>query len=254
MFQKPATLYSVPTILAIVITLLLTMATAASASQAGELEFKWRDSIDLNGDGLKEKISLHKVGDSGRFTLKIGRHQISGKLGDEVYGFAILDIKKADKYLEVAVYTPHNSGDGGEYMIFWYNGRKIAKVGDLSIWPTFKGNGIVYVKDWMGFWSRTTKYVLNRNSRTLRLVPQAFYYVGINVKVGKSFPLYKKTRIRRSEIVANLRANSEITILVCDCPVQNKGYNSEWYLIKSVTGLVGWTNSMENVIGLPYAD
>jgi len=188
MFKKPGKLYSVPTILAIAITLLLTMTTASG----GELDLKWRDSVDLNRDGYREEISVRKVGNYGKFTLKIGRHQISGRLGEEIEGFTIVDINKADKYLEVAVYTPGLSDDD-EYMIYWYNGRRIAKVGYLSRWPTFKGNGIVYEKGWMGFWTKMEKYVLASN-HTLRNIPQPFYHVGITARVknGRSFAIRLK--------------------------------------------------------------
>lgn len=250
MFQKYVRLYSIPTISMVVITLLISIATVASG---GELEFKWRDSVDLNGDGLQEKISLHKVGDFGKFILKIGRHQISGKLYEEVYGFTIVDINKADKYLEVAVYTPGLS-DFGEYMIYWYNGRKIAKVGDLlSRWRlTIKGNGIVYEKGWMGFWTNMDKYVLAGN-HTLRKIPQPFYYVGITARVKKrrSFAIRLKPQ-NRAAVVGNLIPGSKIELLVAKLTETRKGKLDTWFLIKSSSGLIGRAN--EKVIDANVAD
>lgn len=250
MFQKELWLYSAPIIWVITITLLLTMATAASGN---EFKFKWQAYKDLNGDGSKEKISLHKdKSDSSKFTLKIGRHQISGQLGDEVYGFAIIDIQKADKYFEVAVYTPGPSDDD-EYMIFWYNGQKIAQVGHISRWPTFKGNGIVYVKGWMDFWKVMHKYALVRNHR-LKMVHQPFYYVGIKtrIKKGRNFIIHLNPQ-HRAVAVANLIPGSKIELLVAKI----KESGEAWYLVKSTSGLIGWAYHdiiVRNVANLPLAD
>jgi hypothetical protein len=252
MFKKSGQLYSISTISMAVITLLLTITTASG----DELDFKWRDSVDLNRDGYREEISVRKVGNDGRFTLKIGSHQISGRLYGEIEGFTIVDINKADKYLEVAVYTPGDSEDH-EYLIYWYNGRRIAEVGHLSRWPTFKGNGIVYEKSWMGFWTIMSKYVLASN-HTLRNIPQPFYHVGITagVKNGRSFAIRLKAQ-NRAAVVGNLIPGSKIELLVAKFTETRKGQSDTWFLIKSSSGLIGWASESDvydNVTGLPMAD
>lgn len=182
--------------------------------------------VDLNGDGKVEDISISEITEWGDFVLKVDKVSIKGKLSDEADGFVIVDIDTADKYKEIAVHTPGPSDDD-EYLIYWYDGKSIKEMGRLSRWPEFLGNGIILVNDWMGFWAKRDKYVLNKKTRTLRLVPQELYYVGIEAKVKESFPIYK-TR-QSSEIVANLKPKSKILILVCAPSAQD--HSSFQYLI-----------------------
>lgn len=206
--------------------------------------------VDLNGDGKVEEVSI-SIKDM-EFLLKVDKASIKGELNGEVHGFAIVDIDTTDQYKEIAVHTPGDSDDD-EYLIYWYDGKAIKEMGKLSRWPEIPGNGIVLVNDWMGFWQKRDKYVLDNKTRTLQLVPQELYYVGIEAAVKESFPIYK-TRTG-SEIVANLKPDSKIFILVCDPSPAD--YDSHWYLIKSETGLVGWAtlgSFAGKVEGLPWAD
>lgn len=208
--------------------------------------------FDLNGDNKAETILISEITGCGDFVLKVDKISIKGQLSYKVDGLIIIDIDKADKYKEIAVYTLGPSDDV-EYLIYWYDGKSIKEMGRLARWPKFLGNGIVLVDDWMGFWSKRDKYILNKKTRTLELVPQELYYVGIEATVERSFPIYK-TRTG-SKIVANLKPNSKILILVCDPSPDD--YLSHWYLIKSETGLIGWTQERslyDNVEGLPIAD
>jgi hypothetical protein len=217
-------------------------------------EFVTSAQEDLNGDGVIEDIVLSDISELGGFTLHIGSFTKKGKFSSEmelIDGFIIVDIDKSDKYKEVAVHTPGPSDDD-EYLIFWYDGESIKEMGYLSRWPIFYGNGIVTVDAWMGFWSMREKYVLDKKSRTLQPVPQEFYYVGVETEVIETFPIYK-TR-SASHVVANLKPKSKCLILVCDpSPAQ---YGDDWYLIKSTTGLVGWTREkgMYDKVILPWAD
>lgn len=208
---------------------------------------------DLNGDGKVEKIVLNEDPDRDGFKLTVARLSATGRLeSGEADGFIIVDIDKNDKYREVAVHTPGPSDDD-EYLIYWYNGTSIREVGRLSRWPTFFGNGIVHVKNWMGFWSKTEKYVLQKHTRTLKRIPQEFYYVGIEAIVKESFPIYKTRKgVHR---VAYLKAVSNILLLVCD--PSDEDFFSHWYLIKSSTGLIGWArlgSFSRKVEGLMWAD
>jgi hypothetical protein len=217
-------------------------------------EFVTSAQEDLNGDSKIEDIVLTTNTELGGFVLKMDKFSKKGKFQsalEDVDGFIIVDIDKTDKYKEVAVHTPGPSSDD-EYLIFWYDGKAIKEMGYLSRWPIFYGNGIVNVDAWMGFWSIREKYVLDKKSRTLQQVPQEFYYVGVEAEVIETFPIYK-TRAA-SQVVANLKPKSECLILVCDpSPVQ---YGDDWYLIKSATGLVGWTRgkAIYDKLLLPWAD
>jgi len=209
---------------------------------------------DLDGDGNIEDILLSNITEPGAFILKVGEFSTKGKFQsalEDVDGFIIVDIDKSDKYKEVAVHTPGLSADD-EYLIFWYDGKLIKEMGYLSRWPLFYGNGIVNVDAWMGFWPIREKYVLDKNSRTLQQVPQEFYYVGVEAEVIESFPIYKTRGV--SHVVAHLKPKSECLILVCDPSPMPPG--DDWYLIKSATGLVGWTQekAIYDKLFLPWAD
>jgi len=208
--------------------------------------------IDLNFDGKKESISTKTFDDGSSYLLYINELKIKGKFEDgECDGFAIFDIDTSDKYKEIAVHTPGPSDDD-VYVFYYYDGKAIYKMGELSRWPKINGNGIVYVKDWMGFWEKNDKYVLNKQTRKLDKIPQEFYYVGVKATVKKSFPIYKTREFK--DVVANLKENSEITILVCDVSEDFLKYS---YLIKSETNLIGWCRGpvlFEHAQGLPLAD
>lgn len=235
-----------------------------NASFCFALDIKTQAKVDLDGDGKLEDISISEITEAGEFLLKVDGISIRGRFNVEeaADGFIIVDIDTTDKYKEVAVHTPGPSDDD-EYLIYWYDGKSVREMGRMSRWPTFVGNGIVYVDDWMGFWSKRDKYVLDVNKRILKLIPQELYYVGIEAKVIKSFPLYR-TR-EGVEILAHLKPDSKVIILACDpSPTEPKGkkddiddYLYDWYLIKSETGLLGWARLKsfeENLKGLPWAD
>jgi len=208
-------------------------------------------SADLNGDGKKEKISISGVTNLGDFVLQVDRVFIKGKLCDRTNGFTIVDIDTNDKYKEIAVHT-HGPSDDDEYLIYWYDGKSIKEMGKLWRWPKFFGNGKVLVKDWMGFWLRTKKYILTKE-RTLKLVPQEFYFVGVGGTVTKSLPILEERNGK--EVVANLRVGSKVLIVLCDTSPED--YGDYWYLIKSDTNILGWVKQRDvydYLEGLPMAD
>jgi len=217
-------------------------------------KFLKETKVDINGDGKLDEISISVISESGDFVLKINEISIKDKVGEEeeVDGFIVVDIDTTDKYKEVAVHNPGPSSDD-EYVIYYYDGKRIIEMGRIRRWPKFLGNGIILVDDWMGFWSKRDKYVLNNKTRKLDFIPQEFYYVGVEAKVKESFPIYRKRE--SSEIVANLKPDSKILIILCDA--SPKDCESHYYLIKSETGLIGWAKLKSfqyKLEGLPWAD
>lgn len=215
--------------------------------------FILKSITDLNGDNVPEEISLTNIDKTAEFCLEISGKKIQGKFDEEPSdGFIIIDIDKYDKYKEIAVHTPGPSSDD-EYFVYWYDGETIKKTAQLSRWPEFLGNGIVYVDGWMGFWQCRNKYVLNNSTRELERIPQFAYYVGVKATVRNSFPIFKDRELK--EKVALLSKNSEIEILVCDMDFRE--WNEHIYLIKSKSNLIGWASNQDiynNLEGLPLAD
>ncbi|MDP2210347.1 MAG: hypothetical protein Q8J63_01250 [Candidatus Aquicultor sp.] len=196
---------------------------------------------DLNGDSKPESISISDIRPSGDFVLHINDLTVKGDLksiGVPADGFVVVDIDTSDRYQEVGVHTPGPSDDDA-YLFYWYDGSAIHEMkARLGRWPKFPGNGIVYVDSWMGFWKITDKYVLTKK-RNLRLVPQQFHYVGETGMVHKSIPLYE--RPASSNIVANLKVNSPIVVVLADLSGNPEEAQDIWYLIKTETNLLGWT-------------
>lgn len=145
-------------------------------SLANEQRLMWNAKVDLNGDGKPETVRLTKL-DGGSFRLHINQATVEGSLGDEVEGFYIADVNKKDKYREIVVYTPGPSDDD-EHLLFWFDGKRIHKMGRLMRWLKYLGNGIVLANDWMDFWTITRKYVLTKERKFVE-VTQEFYYVGV---------------------------------------------------------------------------
>ena len=209
-----------------------------------EQRLMWRAKVDLNGDGKPETIRLVKL-EGSKFRLHINQATVEGSLGDEVEGFYITDVDKSDKYREVVVYTPGPSDDY-EHLLFWFDGKRIHKMGHLMRLIKCLGNGIVIADDWKGFWLITRKYVLTKE-RKLVEVPQEFYHVGVTGKVSKPLTLYQ-TR-QGKQVLAILRVGSKAELILSD----NKG----WYLVKSENRLLGWAKEesiLQSISDLPLAD
>ncbi|MBN2572705.1 MAG: hypothetical protein JXA68_11295, partial [Ignavibacteriales bacterium] len=171
---------------------------------------------------------------------------------DGIDGFIIIDIDKNDKLKEIAVHTPGPSDDD-EYLVYWYDGNKIFLMEYFGGWPEFQGNGMVYLDQWQGFWARRDKYVLDKEKRKMKFIEQFAYYVGAKVTVKNSFTIYKETNLK--DEVALLKKGSEVEILICDCI--KREYFDYKYLIKSESGLLGWSGIdaiLENTEGLIMAD
>lgn len=232
--------------------LLISFLLALNLASSRALVIMEKAKVDLDGNNCSESISISDLTDDGGFVLKVNDVSVKGKLSDKVDGFVIVDIDKNDKYKEIAVHTPGPSDDD-EYQIYWYDGKSLKNMGKLSRWPKFLGDGTVLVGDWMGFWVKSEKYILNQRKRTLQLLPQEFYFVNVKAKVKDKFPIYKTKNGR--EVVEEVKPNDNILILLCD--LSSKSYRDQNYLIKTQTNLCGWAkleSFQDKVEGLPWAD
>lgn len=216
-------------------------------------EFIFSTSIDLNSDNKTEMVKVETTGNPYEFRLTVEDKIILAKFDDgDTDGFQVIDINKNDIYKEIAVHTT-GSSDDDEYMVYWYNGKDIIFMDHLSRWPTFNGNGIVYLNGWEGFWSSRDKYVLDDTKRKLIRIEQFAYYVGITAIVKKGFEIYKEKDLINK--VALLSEGSEIVLILCD--KLDYEYFDYKYLIKSNSGLLGWADFRQiwdNTEGIQTAD
>lgn len=207
---------------------------------------------DLNGDGRSETVSL-SVSPAGTFVLTVNDRSFSGEfhleeddvdLLDRQITLRVITIDQRDPCREIEFRYNGDRYDLQECLLFSYKDDALQRIHDFPInaQPVYAGGGIVLVEHWHEFWTKKDKYRIDRTTRMLKAVPQAFYYVGVEAGVLEMFPIYRG--MDPSDIVANLRPGSTCIILVYD----PRG----WYLIKSESGLVGWAKDLRR-LRLPFA-
>lgn len=230
------------------IGILCILGSGCAASRSAMAAKSMSAAADLDGDGHKENISVTSVPDVNpdrgvRFILRVGKAEARID-GDSLEGLAIVDIDRADKYKEIDVKTGTAGIDPITHNIYWYDGKTIHEVGRLTGGVDIKGNRIVLHHWFNCYVGITDKYVLDKKTRTLVLVPQEMYYIGLQRKVLQSFPVYYSRQSK--SVVANVEKNSTITILayVPNAPdPKDPGkvdVMGEWFLIKTQSGLLGW--------------
>ncbi|SEU21807.1 FG-GAP repeat domain-containing protein [Stigmatella erecta] len=209
-------------------------------------------SADLDGDGKPESISLRWEEGEGTFTLKVAGKAVQGKAEDtEVHGVTVVDLDRGDKWKEVAVNMGLTDGDA-HCVLYGFDGKSLKELGGVHALTETSGNGIILSDSWMGFWNRREKYVLDRKAWKLSHVPQELYAVGAEGTVKQSFALVRSRT--DGAVVANVAPGSKISVLAAGAPGPQGA--PRWYLVKSATGLLGWTqeqNLLDKTEGLPWA-
>ncbi|AGC41389.1 hypothetical protein MYSTI_00030 [Myxococcus stipitatus DSM 14675] len=211
-------------------------------------------TADLNGDGKPEAISVKGYENNGDFdfvlTVGVSVHRM--KVGSEVLGLSLLDLDSSDKFKEVAVHSGMTDTDNIA-IVFRYDDRNLKPLGTVPALTEVKGNGIILSDSWRGFWNGRDKYVVDPKTQKLTLVPQEFYYVGQEATVRESFPI-TQTRSDKKP-VAQLAVGSRIQV-VAAARVPGSPHTAFAYLVKSSTGLMGWTTPevlSAKTDGLPWA-
>lgn len=219
-------------------------------------EFVKSAQVDLDGDGKPDAVTL-TPGKDGKFTLKVGGATVQGDAaGNEVPGFQVVDLDTGDKWKELLVQTLGEMDDGHRYFVYGYDGKAVKLLGAVHALTEAKGNGIVLVDRWMGFWQKRDKYTLDRKAWKLVHVPQELYAVTyapgeeVTATVKKSFPL---TQGRTgSAVVATTAQGTKVKVLAASVPAKGEVQ----YLVRSSTGLLGWVPGnvlVESTEGLPLA-
>jgi hypothetical protein len=244
------------------------MAGGAAVELAG-LKIVKSATVDLNGDGKSEKVSITILKRIPRepgerdYLLRVDGASVSAYM-ECVEGFAVVDVDVRDHYKEIAVYT--GPSDDNWFVFYSYDGKSLKKMGEAE-WPTLKGNGIVYDRHRMAFTTVTDKYALNYRTRTLELVPQEMYYIGRPITITKSFAVYQSRTSK--EVLANLEPRSKAQILAYSPAPAKPSADSDrgraeyermmdgWYLIKTQSNLLGWARLRSfngKVEGIYWAD
>ncbi|MFP2909924.1 FG-GAP repeat domain-containing protein [Pyxidicoccus sp. 3LFB2] len=207
-------------------------------------------SVDLNGDGKPEAISLEWNEKKDQFLLKVGTAVgIQRTQGNAPIGFTVVDLDSGDKRKDVAVHTGETDYDKQAHL-FAFDGKSLKALGSVPALTEAKGNGIILSDSWQGFWNRRDKFALDTKAGKVSEVPQELYAVGVEATVKQPFPL-ARSRTDKSA-VATLAQGSRIQVLAA-APV---GKGEYLYLVKSSTGLLGWATAKDltgKTEGLPLA-
>ncbi|MCP3138121.1 hypothetical protein [Pyxidicoccus xibeiensis] len=207
-------------------------------------------SVDLNGDGKQEAISLTWDEPRDEFVLKAGSATIRGGTdGNAPPGFVVVDLDSGDKRKELVVTTGQTDYDKQQHL-YAFDGKALKAIGNVPALTEAKGNGIILSDSWQGFWNRRDKYALDKAGLVTE-VPQELYAVGVEATVKQSFPLARSRTDKTA--VATLAQGSKIQVLAA-APLGPPG--EYLYLVKSSTGLLGWATGKDltgKTQGLPVA-
>jgi hypothetical protein len=230
---------------------LLLFLTLVSTSSAVELTTR----EDIDADQTQEHIRL-QILPSGKYTLFVGKSSVRGSFpaldsfDEPKINLRVVDLDTRDKSKEIEIHIISSGDSMLDANVVFYRQvdnklKKIFSTSSSSV-PAVQGNGVLYVTRWMGFWNRLEKYSFDKNQKVFLPVEQAFFYVGTSATISSSIRIYKERNTKK--IVAKLIPESQVVILLADP-------QAEWFLIKSVTGLLGWVHedALSTNIILPNA-
>ncbi len=199
----------------------------------------------------------------GAATLKVGSTRI--EMPEDFQGFeAELKVYTVSSELKQPLVVASATG-GSDFSIrylFVLQHGALKQVGRLEGNGELKitGNGAAIHQSWMGFFTKTERYVFNKDY-TLKLTPQEFYAVGAKGKVVKSFPVCQ-TRDPEA-IFARTRPGSEFEVLlwvptpgIDPNDEENFSMQKDWFLIRTESGFTAWTlgkNFQPEIVELPWA-
>ncbi|MFP2926998.1 hypothetical protein ACLESO_17715 [Pyxidicoccus sp. 3LG] len=229
---------------------LLTSALLATTAALGDDRQDNPDhyaSGDLDGDGKPEDISASWDPMAGEFTLTVGKATATADNGNTEHGkVSIIDIDTRDKWKEVAVAT----GMFDEVHLYRYDGAKLIPLGVVRTLEEVRGDGVLVSSAWRGFWNRRDSHTLDPKTGKLTSVTPELFYVGAEATVKQSFPITLTAKSKQA--VANLAPGSKIQVLAASQADQKGWYY--YYLVKSSSGLLGWSTGdilMKKTEGLP---
>lgn len=180
--------------------------------------------IDLNGDGVKDKIQINEAEN------KLSINGQSVQFGGKLLKTNIVDLNTNDNLKELELQVLDESSDITESGFFTIDAKNnIIAVGYLQS-PKILGNGIAYGIQWHGYYAKSLKYILS-SKHILEEVKIDMSFVGKAYKVEKVFNIHNEFA-ENSKIIAQVAEKSTITIVA--------NYKGEWLLIKTSNGILGW--------------
>ncbi len=194
---------------------------------------------DLDGDGIKDNISL--VTDGFSYTLTVNYATARGS-GEQIQGqYKVVDIVPGDSFLEIVI---EEYGPSDDYMstFYRYNGETLIPMGKIEGLcgnnKAVKGNGTVLGQSRgsiLETWYFQDEYTVNSQSQLIRS-PKDFYH---KLNYAQASPLKLKTPFlpfvkspNSTEIAFTLNQGEEIRFVGSD--------NIKWCLFETTDGRRGW--------------
>jgi len=236
-----------------------------------EYPFGGEADVDINGDGIADKIIVSLLKDDiGRdICVKISVNDASAEFDYPVYmtgGFAIVDIDKSDNYKEIVI---SDNGISDDYfsLFYYYDGGKIIQMGEganetrvfppdydsaanllasdyiSGLYTTIEctGNGEITAPQRsviLQTWYYPLKYVLTEDHH-LRAV-LGIYTVDWPVFALMTLPLY--TEMDESSETLTLEEGASARLTALD--------DVEWVQVTAQDGRIGWlkVNKFNNIV------
>jgi hypothetical protein len=188
-------------------------------------------SIDLNGDGTKEKV-VYKPNKS---QLTVNNGSISFIFDSPVEKFAIVDIDVKDNLKEIVI---SDYGPSDDYISFYYyfDGSKIVKMGEtqglFNSGIKFNGAGKITAETRgaiLQTWFFDKSFKLSSNHKIVK-IPQALYTTNHDITFKMPLSLYKNKGDSSPSI--SVKSGQKAKIIATD--------DKAWCLIKTSSGIKGW--------------
>ena len=209
-------------------------------------------TVDLNGDGKKEQVTLSLDKYKSDFILTVAKCKAKGRMEPSIDGFQLVDIDVKDKYKEIAVHTPGPSDDDA-YWIYSYDGKSLKLMGKLETKLTFSGHGQISARDWVGFWNKTDTYKLDSKKRVLVRVPKELYQVNV-AAVSTGTVSLNQSKDLRGKAMPCFKKGDKVTIT--SFYTRNNSISGNYY-VKDAKGKGGWISDRkldQAFTGYPVAD
>ncbi|MBY9079464.1 YARHG domain-containing protein [Paenibacillus sp. HN-1] len=207
-------------------------------------------SLDLNGDGRKDSVSLKAVAGGEAYKLTVNQSSVTGT-GDNLDGVMyVADLDRNDKFKEIVITESGPSDDYSAYF-YMYTGSKLIYMGKIQGSESvikIDGSGRLLTKtrgDVLQTWFFTDEYKLSASHQLVR-VPHSYYKMNTVVTVKKQLKLQKSPS--DSSTAVTLRPGEKALIEETD--------NRSWCSVVTKDGLKGWfkVSGFDRVNGLSASD
>lgn len=193
--------------------------------------------IDLNGDGVNDKIKFEALGNEedglNKFRLQVNDIVVERDAEYLEGTFDIVDIDSKDRFKEIVISEYGPSSDDLTYF-YYYNGSKLISMGELNgLYKHIKitNDGVVETynrSDAFGTFFYPQQYRLTEEHK-FSPIQKELYEIDIDVTVKQPVPV--RFRNTKDSIKRNLLIGEKIKVIA---------YNGGWYLIKDSTTEEGW--------------